>query len=43
MYFYTLLFDKKTEMFYLMTHSQHILFQLYGVRHMVKDPTDTET
>ena len=29
-------------MFYLMTHSTHFILQLYGVRHMVKDHSDSE-
>ena len=28
-------------MFYLMTHSTHFILQLYGVRHMVKDHSDS--
>ena len=30
------------EMFYLMTHSRHFILRLYGVRHMVKDHSDSE-
>ena len=29
-------------MFYLMTHSTYFYMQLYGVRHMVKDHSDSE-
>ena len=29
-------------MFYLRTHSTHFLLRLYGVRHMVKDHSDSE-
>ena len=29
-------------MFYLTTHSTHFYLQLYGVRHMVKDHSDSE-
>ena len=29
-------------MFYLMTHSTHFILRLYGVRHMVKDHSDSE-
>ena len=31
----------RKEMFYLMTHSTHFYLQLYGVRHMVKDHSDS--
>ena len=29
-------------MFYLMTHSTHFVLRLYGVRHMVKNHSDSE-
>ena len=29
-------------MFYLTTHSTHFILRLYGVRHMVKDHSDSE-
>ena len=29
-------------MFYLTTHSTHFILRLYGVRHMVKDHTDSD-
>ena len=29
-------------MFYLTTHSTHFILRLYGVRHMVKDNSDSE-
>ena len=29
-------------MFYLTTHSTHFIYLLYGVRHMVKDKSDSE-
>ena len=29
------------EMFYLTTHSTHLYLRLYGVRHMVKDHSDS--
>ena len=29
-------------MFYLTTHSTHYILRLYGVRHMVKDHSDSE-
>ena len=32
----------RKEMFYLMTHSTHFYLRLYGVRHMVKDHSDSE-
>ena len=32
----------RKEMFYLMTHSTHFYLWLYGVRHMVKDHSDSE-
>ena len=40
--FYILIFYKLKEMFYLMTHSTHFYLRLYGVRHMVKDHSDSE-
>ena len=30
------------KMFYLTTHSTHFIYGLYGVRHMVKDHSDSE-
>ena len=30
------------EMFYLTTHSTHFILWLYGIRHMVKDHSDSE-
>ena len=33
---------REREMFYLTTHSTHFYLRLYGVRHMVKDHTDSE-
>ena len=32
----------KEKMFYLMTHSTHFIFRLYGIRHMVKYQSDSE-
>ena len=32
----------RKEMFYLTTHSTHFYLRLYGVRHMVKDHSDSE-
>ena len=32
----------RKEMFYLTTHSTHFYFRLYGIRHMVKDHSDSE-
>ena len=29
-------------MFYLMMHSTHFIYGLYGVRHMIKDHSDSE-
>ena len=29
-------------MFYLTTHSTHFILRLYGIRHMVKDHSDSE-
>ena len=34
--------EREREMFYLMTHSTHFYLRLYGVRHMVKDHSDSE-
>ena len=34
--------EREREMFYLMTHSTHFYLQLYGVRYMVKDHSDSE-
>ena len=34
--------EGRKEMFYLTTHSTHFILQLYGVRHMVKDHSDSE-
>ena len=34
--------NKEMEMFYLMTHSTHFILRLHGVRHMVKDHSDSE-
>ena len=34
--------EGRKEMFYLMTHSTHFILRLYGVRHMVKDHSDSE-
>ena len=33
--------DRERIMFYLMIHSTHFYLQLYGVRHMVKDHSDS--
>ena len=30
------------ELFYLTTHSTHFILRLYGVKHMVKDHSDSE-
>ena len=38
---YVYLYEGRKEMFYLTTHSTFYL-QLYGVRHMVKDHSDSE-
>ena len=35
-------FQGRKEMFYLMTHSTHFYLRLYGIRHMVKDHSDSE-
>ena len=32
----------RKEMFYLTTHSTHFSLRLYGIRHMVKDHSDSE-
>ena len=34
--------EGRKEMFYLMTHSTHFYLRLYGIRHMVKDHSDSE-
>ena len=34
--------EREREMFYLTTHSTHFYVGLYGVRHMVKDHSDSE-
>ena len=34
--------EREREMFYLTTHSSHFILRLYGVRHMVKDHSDSE-
>ena len=34
--------EGRKEMFYLMTHTTHYILRLYGVRHMVKDHSDSE-
>ena len=34
--------EREREMFYLTTHSTHFILRLYGVRHMVKDHSDSE-
>ena len=34
--------EGKKEMFYLTMHSTHFILRLYGVRHMVKDHSDSE-
>ena len=36
------MFILRKEMFYLTTHSTHFYLRLYGVRHMVKDHSDSE-
>ena len=33
--------EGRNEMFYLTTHSTHFYLRLYGVRHMVKDHSDS--
>ena len=38
----TILIVREREMFYLTTHSTHFYLRLYGVRHMVKDHSDSE-
>ena len=37
-----LLERKRKEIFYLTTHSTHFILRLYGVRHLVKDHSDSE-
>ena len=39
---YILMREGRKEMFYLTTHSMHFILQLYGVRRMVKDHSDSE-
>ena len=34
--------EGRKEMFYLTTHSTHFYLRLYGIRHMVKDHSDSE-
>ena len=34
--------DEGRIMFYLTTHSTHFILRLYGVKHMVKDHSDSE-
>ena len=34
--------EREREMFYLTTHSTHFILRLYGVRHIVKDHSDSE-
>ena len=34
--------EREREVFYLTTHSTHFYIRLYGVRHMVKDHSDSE-
>ena len=34
--------EGRKEMFYLTMHSTHFILPLYGVRHMVKDHSDSE-
>ena len=34
--------EGRMDMFYLTTHSTHFIYGLYGVRHMVKDHSDSE-
>ena len=34
--------EGRKEMYYLTTHSTHFYLRLYGVRHMVKDHSDSE-
>ena len=34
--------EREREMFYLTTHTTHFIYGLYGVRHMVKDHSDSE-
>ena len=40
--FHKILKEGRKEMFYLTTHSTHFYLRLYGVRHMVKDHSDSE-
>ena len=39
---FILMREREREMFYLTTHSTHFILRLYGVRHMVKDHSDSE-
>ena len=39
---FILLEGRKEGDVYLMTHSTHFILRLYGVRHMVKDHSDSE-
>ena len=34
--------EGRKEMFYLTTHSTHFYLRLYGIKHMVKDHSDSE-
>ena len=34
--------EGRKEMFYLTTYSTHFIYGLHGVRHMVKDHSDSE-
>ena len=34
--------EGRKDMFYLMTHSVHFILRHYGIRHMVKDHSDSE-
>ena len=34
--------EGRKEMFYLTMHSTHFILRLYGIRHMVKDDSDSE-
>ena len=33
---------REREMFYLTMHSTHFIYGIYGIRHMVKDHSDSE-
>ena len=42
-WFFTICPEGRKEIFYLMTHSTHLIFlRLYGIGHMVKDHSDSE-